>query len=203
MSGTSQHSKNHDDLGTYYAWQMRRFGHHYAHPIKDKLEVLENDPRDQIASIVNALQDHPSDRRMVCSMWNPMQLDTAALPSCHFAFNVIVYGDDISLQVTIRSNDMVLGWPYNIAYYATLLLLFARVGNFTPRLLKIDSNDAHIYLNQIEGVREQLKRIPKALPSLEIVKPYEGPFDLFKWTHKDVKLTGYNSYPKIKFEVTV
>lgn len=192
-----------NDLGTYYAWQMRRFDTPYEGPVSEKLPPQYDSPRDQIAQIVKSLKNNPYDRRMVCSMWNPNQMHTAALPSCHYSFNVMVYEDTINLQVSIRSNDMVLGWPYNTAYYATLLLLFAKVANKTPTLLKIDSNDAHIYLNQIEGIEEQLKRNPRKLPHLEIKQPYEGEFDLFKWTHKDIELSDYNPHPPIKFEVTV
>ena len=129
-----------------------------------------------------------------------------ALPPCHFAWNVVVYGDTISLIWHQRSCDLILGVPFNIASYASLLLLLAKDSGLKPWKLTGTLNDCHIYENQIPAAREQLTREPRPLPQLVINDntPYPGRsgggfFDIFEWNHTQVELVGYDPHPKLDF----
>lgn len=158
---------------------------------------------DQLRSIVDSLHRAPHDRRMVCSAWNPSKLRDMALPPCHYSWVVTVIGDEIHLAWTQRSADFPIGVPYNIASYGLLLTLLAEESGFKPGNLTGLLVDCHIYTNQIEGCMEQLKREPRKLPTLSIVKP-DTAFSIFNWTHKDIQLHGYEPHDKISFgEVTV
>jgi len=192
------------DLGPIYGYQWRKFGEDY--PPYDQDSKYNGIPKgqgyDQLKSIVDKLKTNPYDRRMVCSAWNPNQMDMMALPPCHFSWNVMVYGNTISLQWTQRSCDLMCGVSHNIASYAMLLILLAKEANLEPWLLKGDLNDCHIYENQIDLAKEQVKRDPKRLPSIEF-KESSDKFNIFDWNYNDVKLIDYNPHPKMKFEVTV
>lgn len=198
------------DLGPVYGYQWRKFGSEYnyennSYPIDFGVTDYPNGLpcwQDQLQSILDKLKTNPYDRRMVCSAWNPNQEYIMALPPCHFAWNIMVYGNTISLQWTQRSCDLMCGVSHNIASYAMLLILLAKHANLEPWLLKGDLNDCHIYENQIEEAKEQLKREPRRLPLVQFERQ-ESEFDIFKWTHKDVKLIDYDPHPPIKFKVTV
>lgn len=195
------------DLGPIYGYQWRKFGQVYdCGQTFDELCVANDGIStgyDQFKSIVDSLKKNPYDRRMVCSAWNPNQMDMMALPPCHFAWNVVVYGDTISLIWHQRSCDLMCGVSHNIASYAALLCLLGKVSGLTPWMLKGDLNDCHIYENQIDNAKEQLEREPRTLPQLEITQPYDGEFDIFKWTYQDIKLLNYDPHPALKFEVTI
>jgi thymidylate synthase len=175
-----------DELGPIYGAQWRDFSG-FGH--------------DQFATIAHRLRNNPYDRRMVCSAWVPNLITEMALPPCHYAWNVIVYGDTISLEWQQRSCDLMLGVPYNIASYALLLCLLAHHSGLTPWILKGNLADCHIYEDQIEGAREQLSREPKELPHLLLPRSNgEGPgFSVFDWDHTQVQVTGYHPHPPLKF----
>lgn len=195
------------DLGPIYGYQWRKFGQVYDNGQTFNELCIADDGistgYDQLQSIIDSLKNNPYDRRMVCSAWNPNQMDMMALPPCHFAWNVVVYGDTISLVWHQRSCDLMCGVSHNIASYAALLCLLGKVSGLTPWILKGDLNDCHIYENQIDNAKEQLEREPRTLPQLEITQPYEGEFDILKWTYQDVKLLNYDPHPALKFEVTI
>ena len=161
----------------------------------DKNEVYT----DQLGLIVKNLTTNPFDRRMVCSAWNPNQNNRMALPPCHFAWNVVVYGNKLNLIWHQRSCDLFLGVPFNIASYGLLLLLLAREARLEPGELVGTLNDCHLYENQLEQAREQLSRTPQALPKVWIT----GDKSIFEWTYEDVVLKDYVSAPTIKSDVTV
>ena len=152
----------------------------------------------QIQNVIELIQTNPESRRMVVSAWNPAVLDEIALPSCHalFIFNVI--NGKINCHLTQRSGDIALGIPFNLACYAALTQMIANetgleVGEFSHYI-----NDAHIYVNHIDGLKEQLTRKPQPLPTLEIT-------DKSFWDLKfeDFILKNYQHYPAIKFPVAV
>lgn len=210
-----------DDLGPFYAWQMRKFGEHYGE--WEFYEVGEEGPDgqqqyddnrngvdkgfDQIAYILKELKENPESRRLLCNMWEPNQMHMAALPSCHYSFVVTVIDNKINLMVTFRSWDFVLGGPTNIAYYATLMLLLSKYSGIEPGMLTIIGANTHVYINHLEGAQEQLGREKRGWPTLEITHP--EPFKLtdkgleVQWTHNDFRLENYNPHPPIKFEVAV
>jgi len=164
--------------------------------------ILPPSGTDQLKNIVDTLHNNPNDRRMVCSAWNPNDLHMMALPPCHWGWNVTVIGGKLHLCWIQRSCDLMLGVPFNIASYALLLTLLAKEANLEPGNLSGVLVDCHIYENQLDGVKEQLTREPRNLPSIRI--KYNGKFSIFNWTHEDVELINYNPHPAIKFgEVVV
>lgn len=162
------------DLGPIYGFQWRHFGGQYQW---DENRINNNpednfDPRnpgiDQVKSAINKLKNTPNDRRILVSAWNPTDIYQMALPPCHVMHQLVVRDGKLSLIWTQRSCDMFLGIPYNIASYALLLLLYAKEAGLTPGTLKGEFHDAHIYVNHIPQVKEQLKRQPYELPTVEI-----------------------------------
>lgn len=157
---------------------------------------------DQLKNIVDTLRSNPNDRRMICSAWNPNQIDQMALPPCHYSWGVTVYDNKLNMIVTIRSQDELLGKPYNIASYALLLKLLSKSSGFEANNLTIIALDSHLYLNQIDAAKEQLNREPMKLPTVDIIG--DEPFDIFNWTHKDFKLNNYKHHPPLqKVEVVI
>lgn len=162
-------------------------------------------PVDQLKTILNSLKNNPNDRRMVCSAWNPNQISIMALPPCHLLWNVVVIEGVLHLGWFQRSCDLMLGVPFNIASYATLMLLLCKYSGLQPGTLNGILADCHIYQNHIEGARLQLTRQPLQLPQLNItVNPFDLDVDdIVKWTYKDIELLGYSSHDKIPLEVAI
>jgi len=152
----------------------------------------------QIQNVIELIKTNPNSRRMVVSAWNPAVLDKIALPSCHVFFMFNVTNGKLNCHLTQRSGDIALGIPFNLACYATLTEMIAmetglEVGEFSHYI-----NDAHIYENHIEGLKEQLTRKPLPLPTIEIA-------DKSFWDLKfeDFILNNYQHHPAIKFHVAV
>lgn len=162
------------DLGPIYGFQWRHFGGEYQWDISriDKNPTDNFNPQnpgvDQVKSAIDKLKNNPNDRRIIVSAWNPTAMSQMALPPCHMMHQLVVRDGTISLIWTQRSCDMFLGVPYNIASYALLLLLYAKESGLKPGTLKGELHDAHIYQNHIPQVRQQLKRTPYLLPTVEI-----------------------------------
>lgn len=152
----------------------------------------------QIQQAIDTIKTNPSSRRIIVTAWNPADLDRMALPPCHAFFQFYVVNGHLDLQLYQRSADIALGVPYNIASYSALLAMVAKECNLTPRYFVHTLGDAHIYLNHVDGLKEQLSRTPKPLPTLHIAdKPF---WDL---TVEDVTVEGYTHHPFIKFPVAV
>ena len=181
-----------DDLGPIYGYQWRRFGQVYD---EDDDGCLFK--HDQFNNIINTLKNNPHDRRMVCSAWNPIHASRMALPPCHVLWNVVILGDKLNLAWYQRSCDLMLGVPFNIASYATLLLLLCKESGFKPGILHGTLSDCHIYENQIDQAKLQMNRIPRELPTMDIGGT--GEFNVYNWRHDLIKLENYNPYPKIDF----
>lgn len=203
--------KEESDLGPIYGYQWRKHGEHYGYlegPEHNAYYGLNGSREgfDQLRAILTSLTNNPSDRRMVCSAWNPGQHHMMALPPCHVLWNVVVINDVLNLGWYQRSCDLMLGVPYNIASYATLMLLLCKHSSLKPGILSGTLGDCHIYENHVKGAEEQIKRDCKSLPKCTIT--IDKPFDLTKlecvlWTHKDIEFSDYNPHPSIKFEVAV
>jgi thymidylate synthase len=155
---------------------------------------------DQIASLINKLKTDPNDRRLVVTAWNPGELDQMALPPCHMIFQFFVADGKISLHMTQRSCDMFLGVPFNIASYALLLSMVAQVVGLKPYECVLTLNDAHIYHEHFDAVKEQLSRDPMKLPKLWLNPEVK---DIDKFTMNDIKLVDYEHHPSIKAEMIV
>lgn len=161
-------------------------------------ETQDGTKINQIQEALDLLKNKPDSRRIIVSAWNVADLPKMALMPCHAFFQLDVMGDRLDLQLYQRSADVALGVPYNIASYATLLSMFAKEAGLKPGIFVHTLGDAHIYLNHIEGLKEQLTRKPKKLPELKIAD--KAFWDL---TFKDFELLGYEHDPFIKFPVAV
>lgn len=129
---------------------------------------------DQISWLLHEIKNNPDSRRLILSSWSPNQLDEMSLPPCHTLIQFRVYNNKLNCQLYQRSGDIFLGIPFNIASYSLLTHIIAKecklqVGDFIHTI-----GDAHIYLNHIEQVKQQLDRQPYALPTLDI----DNTFDL-------------------------
>ncbi|MBR9683057.1 thymidylate synthase [Candidatus Woesearchaeota archaeon] len=183
------------DLGPIYGFQWRHFGAEYGGPDHDHA----GEGVDQLEKIVDKLKTDPNDRRMIVSAWNPAAIQSMALPPCHYGFQVTVIDDKLNLLWNQRSVDTMLGLPFNIAGYATLLHLLAKESGFGEGKLIGFLGDVHLYENHEEGIKEQLSREPRELPRVETVEFTS----IFDWNYQDTKLIGYKPHPKIAFEIAV
>lgn len=155
---------------------------------------------DQISQVVESLKNTPNSRRHIVSAWNVGQLENMALPPCHILFQFYVADGKLSLQLYQRSADIFLGVPFNIASYAALLLMVAQVTGLQAHEFVHTLGDAHIYLNHIDQVKQQLEREPMALPQLKINPDVK---DLFCFKYEDFSLENYEAHPHIKGAISV
>lgn len=154
---------------------------------------------DQMAKLIEALKTNPASRRHVVSAWNPAEVDQMALPPCHCLFQFHVARGRLSCQLYQRSADVFLGVPFNIASYALLTLMLAKVVGLEPGEFVHTLGDAHLYLNHLDQAREQLAREPLAWPRVELADKT----DLFAFSPEDVKLVGYKPHPAISAPIAV
>ena len=146
------------ELGPVYGAQWRRFNY-YNDPIAGE---------DQIQWLVDEIKQNPDSRRLIMSAWNPLQLAEMALPPCHVLAQFRVINGKLSCQLYQRSADMFLGVPFNIASYALLTHMIAKICSLEVAYLVHTIGDAHIYSTHENVVREQLKRTPQKLPTLKM-----------------------------------
>ena len=154
---------------------------------------------DQIANVVEGLKTMPNSRRHIVSAWNPADVDDMALPPCHCLFQFFVADGKLSCQLYQRSADVFLGVPFNIASYALLTMMVAKVTGLEPGEFVHTLGDAHLYLNHLDQAREQLTREPLPLPVMEIADKR----DLFGFEFEDFKLRGYKAHDKIDAPIAV
>ncbi len=183
------------DLGPIYGWQWRHFGAEYQGYDAD----YTGQGVDQLENLVNKLKTDPSDRRMIVSAWNPLDNHKMALPPCHYSFHVSVVDGKLDLIWNQRSVDTMLGLPFNIASYATLLHLLSLESDIPIGKLRGHLEDVHIYANQVDGAKEQLTRTPYDLPTI-VTDNFKS---LFDWEYTQTKLKDYKSHPKIEFPIAV
>lgn len=155
---------------------------------------------DQISQAQELIRRDPDSRRIVVSAWNVAQLPDMALAPCHALFQFYVADGRLSLQLYQRSADCFLGVPFNIASYALLLMMMAKVcglraGDFVHTL-----GDAHLYSNHLGQARLQLTREPRRLPRMIIRGDQKSIFD---FNYEDFELVDYNPHPHIKADVAV
>jgi thymidylate synthase len=161
------------------------------------------DQVDYILKGIEALRTDPTasvGRRLIVTAWNPADISRMALPPCHTLFQFDVSGGKLSCQLYQRSADLFLGVPFNIASYALLTHLVARVTRLDVGEFVHTLGDAHIYANHLEQVDEQLEREPFALPTLEIDADVR---DINSIEREQIRLIGYRSHPPLRGEVAV
>lgn len=181
-------AKEDGSLGPVYGYQWRNW------PTPDGLHV------DQIQQVLEQLKKSPDSRRIIVSAWNPGQIEQMALPPCHAFFQFYVAEGKLSCQLYQRSADLFLGVPFNIASYALLTMMMAQVCGLQPGEFIHTLGDAHIYLNHLDQVKEQLAREPRALPQMKLNPAVS---DLFDFTFEDFTLENYDPHPAIKAPVAV
>lgn len=185
------------DLGAVYGFQWRHFNAPYENFDSDYTDKGV----DQIKKVVETLKKNPNDRRMIVCAWNPSMLDQMGLPPCHYAFQVTVINGKLNLLWNQRSVDSILGLPFNIASYGLLLHLLAKEAGLEEGRLIGFLADTHIYVNHLEGTKEQLSRDPNKYPLPKLItEPFTSIFD---WKYEDSRLEGYESYPRIEFPIAV
>ena len=168
--------------------------------IVNKFQLTQN--------LIDKLKNNPTDRRMIMSLWQNDYLDTAVLPSCVWNSMWDVTDGKLNCIVTCRSNDVPLGMPFNITQYATLVHMLAQVCGLKPGKLYYNAKDLHIYVNQIEGIKEQLNTY-KEKGDFPAPKLWLNPKikDFFEFDNskelKDIKLIDYQHHKKIKMDVAV
>ncbi|BFF94254.1 thymidylate synthase [Drosophila madeirensis] len=186
------------DLGPVYGFQWRHFGAEYGTCDDD----YSGKGIDQLRQVINTIRDNPSDRRIIMSAWNPLDIPKMALPPCHCLaqFYVSQTRGELSCQLYQRSADMGLGVPFNIASYALLTHMIAHVTGLKTGDFVHTMGDAHVYLNHVEPLKEQLERKPRPFPKLHIKRKVENIED---FRYEDFEVIGYDPYPKIKMDMAV
>ena len=175
------------DLGPVYGSQWRSW------EAKDKTI-------DQITEVIEQIKNNPESRRLIVSAWNVGELDNMALAPCHALFQFYVANGKLSCQLYQRSADIFLGVPFNIASYALLLMMIAKVTKLDLGEFVHTFGDAHLYLNHLAQVDVQLKRKPYALPQIKLNPDIN---DIFKFQYEDFKLINYQSHPKISAPIAI
>jgi len=155
---------------------------------------------DQISNVIDSIKNNPYSRRHIVSAWNPEEVPDMALPPCHTLFQFYVQDGKLSCQLYQRSADVFLGVPFNIASYALLTHLIAyetglEVGEFVHTF-----GDAHLYLNHIDQINEQLSREVRDFPTLKLNTDKKSIFD---FEVEDIELEGYNPHDRIKAPIAV
>lgn len=157
---------------------------------------------EQIDKLIKSLKENPQDRRMMVNLWQIPYLDTGALYPCCFLTMWDVTDGRLNCVLVQRSGDFGLGVPFNTTQYAVLVHLLAQVTGLKAGLLTHVINNAHIYENQVEGIKLQLSRRDKALPAPGLwINP--DITDFYDFTPNDIKLINYNHLGKIEMEVAV
>jgi thymidylate synthase len=185
------------DLGPIYGFQWRHFNAEYKNWDSD----YSGQGVDQLKRVVEKLKSDPNDRRMIVSAWNPSFIGEMALPPCHYAFQVTVINNKLNLLWNQRSVDTMLGLPFNIASYAILLHLLAKESGLQEGKLVGFLADTHIYVNHLDGAKEQVSRDPNTYPLPKIIT--ENFTSIFDWKYENTRVDGYQSHPKIEFAIAV
>ena len=154
---------------------------------------------DQMAKVVHGLKTNPESRRHIVSAWNPAEVDEMALPPCHCLFQFCVAEGRLSCQLYQRSADVFLGVPFNIASYALLTLMVAKVTGLQPGEFVHSFGDLHLYANHVEQAELQLAREPLPFPTLKLADKT----DLFAFEFEDFALEDYQAHPHIKAPIAV
>ena len=176
------------ELGPVYGYQWRSW------PAPDGGKI------DQISDVIERIRRTPDSRRLIVSAWNVADLDRMALPPCHLLFQFYVAEGRLSCQMYQRSADVFLGVPFNIASYALLTHMVAKVTDLEPGEFIHTLGDAHLYNNHLEQARLQLSREPRPLPTLCIARK---PSSIFDFRNEDFSLENYNPHPHIPAPVAV
>jgi thymidylate synthase len=178
------------ELGPVYGAQWRNFNNVQS--------------GDQISDVIRQIQANPDSRRIILSAWNPLQTAEMALPPCHVLSQFRVVNGKLSCHLYQRSADMFLGVPFNIASYALLTHMIAKICSLEVAYLVHSIGDAHIYSTHEDVVREQLKRTPRKLPTLKMPELQSLDVDSIRTLCvSDFELVGYDPMESLKAQMAV
>lgn len=182
------------DIGPSYGFQMRHFGANYLNCKKN----YNQKGTDQLANVIHLIKNKPTSRRIIMSLWNPSQLDQMALPPCLYGYQFYVANGYLSCKLIQRSSDICLAGSHNCTAGALLVRMLCVITGLKPGELIWSPADIHIYLNQIDSVREQILRFPMPFPTLKIIgRPKHN--DILNFEYKHLKLLNYKPHNKITF----
>ncbi|OJJ76807.1 hypothetical protein ASPBRDRAFT_49840 [Aspergillus brasiliensis CBS 101740] len=206
------------DLGPVYGFQWRHFGAEYI----DAKTDYTGQGVDQLAEVVRKLKENPFDRRIIMSAWNPKDMKIMALPPCHMFAQFYVRFPDakrdeqgvvrdekdwgkghLDCLLYQRSADMGLGVPFNIASYALLTHLLAHAVDMVPGTLVHTLGDAHVYLDHVDALKEQIEREPVAFPEVRIKREDRGSGVVDGWKEEEFEVLGYKPHKAIKMKMSV
>ena len=176
------------DLGPVYGHQWRSW------------PGADGETIDQIAWVENEIRRNPESRRLIVSAWSVADVERMALPPCHLLFQFYVANGRLSCQLYQRSADLFLGVPFNIASYALLTMMMARVTGLQPGEFVHTFGDVHLYHNHFDQARQQLSRQPGHLPTITI---RSAPDSMDGFAFEDFELSDYAPQPHIKAPVAV
>ena len=184
----------------------KNFGKEYAHTIGTAYGYIVNKFQ-MTQKLIDTIKNNPRDRRMIMTLWQNDYLDTAVLPSCVWSSEWDVTNGYLNCWVHQRSCDVPLGLPFNVTQYAVLLCMLAQVTGLKPGTMDWSIKDPHIYVNQVDGIKEQLRRFEEngdyPAPKLWLNPEVD---DFFKFDNSkdlnDVKLIDYKHMGKIKFPIS-
>ncbi|XP_055525661.1 thymidylate synthase [Wyeomyia smithii] len=184
------------DLGPVYGFQWRHFGAKY----KSCHDDYSGQGVDQLADVIRRIQTNPSDRRIIISAWNPIDIPQMALPPCHCLAQFYVADGELSCQLYQRSADVGLGVPFNIASYALLTHMIAHITGLLPGDFIHTTGDTHVYLNHVQALEQQLDRAVMPFPTIHFQRTVKS---IENFRFEDFELRGYNPQPSIKMEMAV
>ena len=184
----------------------KKFGKEYAHTIGTAYGYIVK-RFGLIDKLIDNLKNNREDRRMVMSLWQDDYLSTAVLPSCVWSSEWDVTDGKLNAWVHQRSSDVPLGLPFNVTQYATLLHMLAQVSDLKPGTLDWSIKDAHIYVNQVDGIKEQIKRFNELgdfeAPEFCLDKNVKSFYDFDNSKEcTSVKLKNYKHHGKISFPIS-
>ena len=185
------------DIGAGYGFQWRHFGAKYT----NMYDSYEGQGVDQLKDVIYKIKNTPDDRRIIMSAWNPTDLDEMALPPCHIfvQFWVDTNKKELHSQMYQRSCDVGLGVPFNIASYALLTCIIAKLCDLTPGDFHYCMGDTHIYKNHIDAMKLQITRDPYDFPKINI----KDITDIDNIKFDDIELIDYKYYENIKMNMAV
>ena len=185
------------DIGAGYGFQWRHFGAKYT----NMYDSYEGKGIDQLKDVIYKIKNTPDDRRIIMSAWNPTDLNKMALPPCHIfvQFWVDTNKKELHSQMYQRSCDVGLGVPFNIASYALLTCIIAKLCDLTPGDFHYCMGDTHIYKNHIDAMKLQITRVPYDFPKINI----KAITDIDNITADDIELIDYKYYENIKMNMAV
>lgn len=189
IKNDAEFARKYGDLGPVYGRQWRSFG------FDDNSGFV-----DQLANVIEQIKSNPNSRRLIVCSWNPLLIDKMALPPCHTLFQFFVNDGKLSCMLYQRSADVFLGVPFNIASYALLTMMVAKICNLELGEFVHTLGDAHIYTNHLEQINKQLKRTPRSLPKM-IIKGDQKNIEDFVF--EDFELVDYNPHSGLKGTVAV